>query len=54
MADDEMNQSGPAGTYGCACVADDAGDCMLMRYGYQSEPQKCECLCHQWRGDDDD
>ena len=50
---------GPRGTYGCACVADSARMCTLLRYGrdidsHEQHDDNCECLCHQWRDDDDD
>jgi hypothetical protein len=54
----ERDQDGPRGTYGCACVSRDARECMLMREGYRGDEagyyDTCECLCHQWRDDDDD
>ena len=25
-----------------------------IRYGYRDLPEPCECLCHQWRDDDDE
>lgn len=45
---------GPAGTYGCACVAPSAHACAEIRYGYREIPEPCECMCHQWRDEDDD
>ncbi len=51
---DERNTEGPRGTYGCACVADSAHACAEIRYGYRDLPEPCECLCHQWRDDDDE
>ena len=50
-----QNTSGPAGSYGCACVSDDARHCSLIRYGHNPDPdcQRCECLCHQWSDNDD-
>ena len=54
------NTEGPRGTYGCACVSDSARMCALLRYGRdidsheQHDDDCCECLCHQWRDDDDD
>lgn len=53
------NTHGPAGTYGCACVADSARLCTLLRYGrdidsHEQRDDNCECLCHQWREEDDD
>jgi hypothetical protein len=45
---------GPAGTYGCACVAHSARACAEIRYGYREIPEPCECMCHNWRDDDDD
>lgn len=53
-ADDATDTSGPRGTYGCACVADSAHACAEIRYGYRDLPEPCECLCHQWRDDDDE
>lgn len=58
---------GPAGTYGCACVSRDAGQCSRTRYGRLAlgpcaddatdeydylHSEECECPCHQW--DDDE
>jgi len=49
--------SGPAGTYGCACVSRDARNCTLLRYGwcgnFGAADAACECLCHQWESDDE-
>jgi hypothetical protein len=45
---------GPRGTYGCACVSDSAHACAEIRYGYREIPEPCECMCHQWRDDDDE
>ena len=28
--------------------------CAELRYGYREIPEPCECLCHDWRDDDDD
>jgi hypothetical protein len=54
----ETNESGPAGTYGCKCVASNARTCYEMQHGYQTGDASswylCECLCHQWSGDADD
>jgi len=52
--DEGTNTSGPRGTYGCACVADSAHACAEIRYGYRDLPEPCECLCHDWRNEDDD
>lgn len=54
----ERDQDGPRGTYGCACVADSARLCTLLRYDRDIDSRDqhdddCECLCHQWRDDDD-
>lgn len=54
----ERDQDGPRGTYGCACVADSARLCTLLRYSRDIDSREqhdddCECLCHQWRDDDD-
>ena len=53
---DATNGSGPAGTYGCACVARAARTCVLQRYGYLGHftryAETCECLCHQWSDDE--
>lgn len=39
----------------CACVADDAYECMRFRYQGQPTPleeEPCECTCHDnWWGD---
>ncbi len=52
------NTCGPAGTYGCACVSDNARNCALFRSGYHINAdgfeEHCECLCHQWRDEDDE
>lgn len=58
-ADNPVNQYGPAGTYGCACVSDDARNCVLIRYGWRGHfgcdaLERCECLCHTWREQDED
>lgn len=47
------NTDGPRGTYGCACVSDSAQACAEIRYGYRDIPEPCECLCHDWRDDDE-
>lgn len=47
------NGSGPAGTYGCACVSHSAHACAEILYGYREIPEPCECLCHVWRDDDE-
>ena len=54
----ERDQDGPRGTYGCACVADSARLCALLRYGRDIDSREqhdddCECLCHQWDDEDD-
>lgn len=54
----ERDKAGPRGTYGCACVADSARLCTLLRYGRDIDSREqhdddCECLCHQWRDDDE-
>lgn len=57
MSESATDTSGPASTYGCACVCDNSFNCSLIRYGYRSndgEPERCECLCHQWRNEDQD
>lgn len=49
--------TGPRGTYGCACISGDSRACLLLRYGYQpndEEPDRCECLCHDWRKEEDE
>lgn len=56
--EEATNTSGPRGTYGCACVTDSARLCTLLRYGrdidsHEQYDDDCECLCHQWRDDDD-
>jgi hypothetical protein len=48
------NACGPRGTYGCACVSRSGHACAELRYGYREIPEPCECLCHDWRDDDDD
>lgn len=55
--DEATDAEGPRGTYGCACVADSARLCALLRYGrdidsHEQHDDDCECLCHQWRDDD--
>ena len=52
--DEGTNTSGPRGTYGCDCVSDSAHACAEIRCGYREIPDPCECLCHDWRDDDDD
>ena len=52
-AEPATDTSGPRGTYGCACVADSAHACAEIRYGYRDIPELCECMCHDWRTDDD-
>lgn len=58
---------GPSGTYGCACVSRDARECMARRYpeltlGPQPDDmdeysymhaERCQCVCHDWRDDDE-
>ncbi len=56
--DEATDADGPRCTYGCACVADSARLCTLLRYGrdidsHEQHDDDCECLCHQWRDDDD-
>lgn len=56
--DESVNQSGPAGTYGCACKAAGSRLCYLVRYDVDPadddlDDYRCECLCHQWSGCDD-
>ncbi len=50
----ERDHAGPRGTYGCACVSRSGHACAELRYGYREIPEPCECLCHEWRDDDDD
>lgn len=54
----ERDQAGPRGTYGCACVSDSARMCTLLRYPERDVcdmgDDNCECMCHQWRQEDDD
>ena len=52
--DEAKDTSGPRGTYGCACVSRSGHACAELRYGYREIPEPCECLCHDWRDDDDD
>jgi len=57
--DEASDAEGPRGTYGCACVADSARLCTLLRYGRDIDSREqhdddCECLCHQWSDDDAD
>ena len=54
----ERDGAGPRGTYGCACVSDSARMCTLLRYGrdidsHEQHDDNCECLCHDWRDDDE-
>ena len=55
---DPTNTYGPRGTYGCACVSDSARMCTLLRYPERDVcdmgDDNCECMCHQWRQEDDD
>ena len=41
---------------GCALSLPDLASPVLnrIRYGYRDLPEPCECLCHQWRDDDDE
>ena len=62
-----VNEEGPRGTYGCACLGRDARECMARRYpdsllGPQSDDEdeyrylsaeRCQCLCHDWSNEDD-
>lgn len=57
IGDDDTDTEGPAGTYGCACVADSARLCTLLRYGRDMDAREqhdddCECLCHTWSDDE--
>jgi len=47
------NESGPSGTYGCACTSREAMFCFDDRYGHHTG-ERCGCLCHEWRDEDDD
>ncbi len=49
----ERDTWGPAGTYGCACTSRDAMFCFDDRYGHHTG-ECCECMCHQWRDEDED
>lgn len=49
----EHDTYGPAGTYGCACTSRDAMFCFDDRYGHHTG-ERCECMCHQWREEDED
>ncbi len=58
LVDEPRDTEGPAGTYGCACASSSARLCTLLRYGRDIDDREqhdddCECLCHQWRDDDD-
>lgn len=58
LATEGTDAEGPRGTYGCACVSDSARLCTLLRYGRDIDSSDqhdddCECLCHQWRNDDE-
>jgi hypothetical protein len=49
-----VNQSGSAGSHGCACESADARWCYIVRYDIdpsddQLDDGRCECLCHEWR-----
>ena len=48
MMDTNLEGSG----YGCAYVSDDAMTCAVLRYDEEAD-EPCECLCHEWRKDDD-
>lgn len=52
------NADGPRGTYGCACVSDGVRMCTLLRYPgrdvFEVGDDNCECMCHQWREEDDE
>lgn len=50
------NEEGPRGTYGCACVSSSPFVCLRLRHegdGNQDLSERCECLCHEWRDDDE-
>ncbi len=58
LVTEATDAEGPRGTYGCACVADSARLCTLLRYDRDIDSREqhdddCECLCHQWRDDDE-
>ena len=46
------NGSGPASTYGCACMDRDSVQCAAIRYGMDHWGEACQCLCHQWSDDE--
>lgn len=53
-----VNQSGPPGTYGCACAAAGARLCYLIRCDVDAadddlDDGTCDCLCHRWRANDE-
>lgn len=51
---DKSAGTGPAGTYGCACVSRDMRECIRVRYRglFDNLHDHCECLCHHWNDDD--
>jgi hypothetical protein len=51
---EQRDTEGPRGTYGCACPSDDALECAAIRYGFDFMHEYCDCICHQWRDEDDD
>lgn len=53
MTPDEPTNTHGCG-YGCACVADSAQLCADIRFHRIERGEPCECLCHQWREEDDD
>lgn len=38
----------------CLAITRSGHACAELRYGYREIPEPCECLCHDWRDDDDD
>ena len=51
---DTTDGSGPAGTFGCACVRRDPRSCLVARSNsLPSLGEQCECLCHTWSDHDD-
>lgn len=50
----ERDTYGPRGTYGCACVSSDPRSCLVYRSDRLPDlGEQCECMCHEWRDDDE-
>lgn len=52
-----VNQSGPQGTHGCACLSTDARMCYIVRNDVDPadddlDDGRCECRCHTWEDEE--